>query len=682
MQLLDDVLLGNTVGTDAIAPWNANPEPTQGIIPQLDANRAFTGIGGTEIKTHSLIPDNSDNIILPDASPSQIANAVITNSNATLSDSDVDLLIGQAMSEVHEDLSKFAAQADFVDGINLAFGENWDAAGAKALAEGWYKGDFSDVPPVKVVSSAEIGGANGAFAAATDTIYLSKELLARNQGNPAAVADVLLEEIGHSVDSHLNVTDSPGDEGAIFAAGVRGKVLSAGELQRLKSEDDRATVVIDGKDTTIEMSQQQWTLLSYADWRNQNLDWKKPDNTSNWDQNRQDGKDGISIDWRRGSPFDPLNAEGINNPDYFATAGYTKANFEAGGTYKFRVSADDGIVIGAIPVGQSKKVNYITPLSQERQSPQWQKLPYGMEYSWTPTQSGQYYVFFQHYEVTGNAGIDISWEKTDQTQSGSAPPRFDSVPFGFSPIKEAKGVTLYESFDKSDYVQVVDLSQGASLTLRTGEPKYNSQTNGANGGTSPKFKSESIDTFWRLFSDRSSNPFSVVNGAFFSTREDYTQLSDPLKITYPLFDGRTESVVFDGTERREGIDLKLEIGNNRADITEFDGDLNSIKNSAYPFVLVGLKENIGEDDLLGWFKGRTLVGVRDGDSNGTNETVLILTSKGKRIQDAARILKDFGANKIIQFDGSGSSQLIAQGQNYVDGDKRNIPQFIGVLSAA
>jgi hypothetical protein len=56
--------------------------------------------------------------------------------------------------------------------------------------------------------------------------------------NPAAVADVLLEEIGHSVDARLNVTDSPGDEGAIFAAVVQGKELSEGELQGLKSEDD------------------------------------------------------------------------------------------------------------------------------------------------------------------------------------------------------------------------------------------------------------------------------------------------------------------------------------------------------------------------------------------------------------------------------------------------------------
>ncbi len=160
------------------------------------------------------------------------------------------------MSEVYGDLSKFAAEPDFAAKLNLAFGENWDAAGAKALAEGWFQGDFSDIPPVKVVSSAEIAGANGAFAAATDTIYLSKEFLAGNAANPAAVADVLLEEIGHSVDSRLNVTDSPGDEGAIFGAVVQGKELSQNVLFNFKNENDNITGrLFDGSLLDLELAQ-------------------------------------------------------------------------------------------------------------------------------------------------------------------------------------------------------------------------------------------------------------------------------------------------------------------------------------------------------------------------------------------------------------------------------------------
>ncbi len=236
----------------AIAPWNASLEPIKAIIPQLDANRVLTGGIGQEVNLPTLMPESYDNIILPDASPSLMASALTTDSNTSLPDSSVDLLTGQAMSEVYGDLTKFAADPDFAAKLNVAFGENWDAAAAKALAEEWFQGDFSDIPPVKIVSSAEIGGANGAFAAATDTIYLSKEFLTQNAANPAAVGDVLLEEIGHSVDARLNVTDSPGDEGAIFAAVVQGKELSEGELQGLKSEDDTATVLLDGHQYLVE----------------------------------------------------------------------------------------------------------------------------------------------------------------------------------------------------------------------------------------------------------------------------------------------------------------------------------------------------------------------------------------------------------------------------------------------
>ena len=236
----------------AIAPWNASLEPTKAIIPQLDANRVLTGSASQEVNIPTLTPQAYDNIILPDDLLTRRASAVSTDSNSSLPDSSVDLLTGQAMSEVYGDLSKFAAGPDFLAKMNLAFGENWDAAGAKALAEGWFHGDFSEIPPVKVVSSAEIGGANGAFAAATNTMYLSKEFLAQNAMNPAAVADVLLEEIGHSVDARLNVTDSPGDEGAIFAAVFQGKELSQGELQALKSEDDREVVAIDGHEYLVE----------------------------------------------------------------------------------------------------------------------------------------------------------------------------------------------------------------------------------------------------------------------------------------------------------------------------------------------------------------------------------------------------------------------------------------------
>ncbi|MEO1401710.1 MAG: Ig-like domain-containing protein [Cyanobacteria bacterium J06635_1] len=71
---------------------------------------------------------------------------------------------------------------------------------------------------------------------------------------PDQIAAVLLEEIGHGLDARLNHTDSPGDEGAIFSAIVRGVELNEAQWQALKGEDDTTSVVIDGQTFAAEAS--------------------------------------------------------------------------------------------------------------------------------------------------------------------------------------------------------------------------------------------------------------------------------------------------------------------------------------------------------------------------------------------------------------------------------------------
>lgn len=393
----------------AIAPWNASLEPTKAIIPQLDANRVLTGGVGQEVNLPTLTPEAYDNIILPDASLTRMASAVSTDSNSILPDSSVDLLTGQAMSEVYGDLSKFAADPDFVAKLNVAFGENWDAAAAKALAEEWFQGDFSDIPPVKVVSSAEIGGANGAFAAATDTIYVSRELLAG--GNLGAIADVLREEIGHSVDARLNVTDSPGDEGAIFGAIVQGKDLSQSDLQALKGEDDIGTVLFNGQTISIEKAgfdiQNKWATKAF-NWDSNSKSWQQVWNGTGYkdfgSNTRIDGKKGFAKDWGDGSPGD-----GVNN-DFFLLNFLTQADFEKDQNYKFQVRADDRYYIAALPVN-GDKWEYINWEGKE-------DAYGGKEIQWKPENNGKYWLFSYYMERDSKAYFDISWEKGSNPISG------------------------------------------------------------------------------------------------------------------------------------------------------------------------------------------------------------------------------------------------------------------------
>ncbi len=110
------------------------------------------------------------------------------------------------------------------------------------------------LPQIEVRSDAELKGTLGAFSTQTQKIYLSESLL---KGDLVRLRSVLIEEIGHFVDAQVNSSDSPGDEGAIFAALVLGKNLSDAELAPLKLEDDHGVIYLDDKKIAVE--QQNFT---------------------------------------------------------------------------------------------------------------------------------------------------------------------------------------------------------------------------------------------------------------------------------------------------------------------------------------------------------------------------------------------------------------------------------------
>lgn len=126
-------------------------------------------------------------------------------------------ILAAALAEVQQHLSNFALSNDFLSQMQLAYGDNFNTAVALDLAQSWQDRDFSVVPSIEFLTSAKLNGANGAYAAANDTIYVSQEFIAQNEANLAALTNLLLEEIGHRIDTLLNTTDSAGDEGAIFA---------------------------------------------------------------------------------------------------------------------------------------------------------------------------------------------------------------------------------------------------------------------------------------------------------------------------------------------------------------------------------------------------------------------------------------------------------------------------------
>ncbi|WP_306297041.1 Calx-beta domain-containing protein [Nostoc sp. C052] len=159
-----------------------------------------------------------------------------------------------ALKGVQQYLSEFATSPEFIDKMRLAFGESFNAETALNLAQAWQNQDFSVIPTIQFLSSAQLNGANGAYAAATQSIYMSQEFFNQHENDPAAIVNVVLEEVGHRVDTVLNQTDSAGDEGAIFAALLQGYNLNTETLQALKAEDDHATITVDGEAIAVEQS--------------------------------------------------------------------------------------------------------------------------------------------------------------------------------------------------------------------------------------------------------------------------------------------------------------------------------------------------------------------------------------------------------------------------------------------
>ncbi|MFM7548988.1 MAG: hypothetical protein ACKO8I_08955 [Cyanobacteriota bacterium] len=84
------------------------------------------------------------------------------------------------------------------------------------LISQWAAGEFSGLPPVELLPAASMAGAAGAYALSTGRIYLNADWLAK--ASAAQVLAVLSEELGHHLDGLLNASDTPGDEGELFAA--------------------------------------------------------------------------------------------------------------------------------------------------------------------------------------------------------------------------------------------------------------------------------------------------------------------------------------------------------------------------------------------------------------------------------------------------------------------------------
>ncbi|WP_375329244.1 Calx-beta domain-containing protein [Microcystis sp. BLCC-F210] len=153
---------------------------------------------------------------------------------------------------VDDILFNFAQSDDFYANLATAFGTSYDVVKTTELRNQWQSRNFSQLPPIEVLSGEVLGTAKGAYAVSTNKIYLSESFL--NVAASESLVKVILEEIGHYVDAQINPVDSAGDEGEYFAKVVLNQPLTEAEITRLKTENDQAVVVIDGQSVQIEQA--------------------------------------------------------------------------------------------------------------------------------------------------------------------------------------------------------------------------------------------------------------------------------------------------------------------------------------------------------------------------------------------------------------------------------------------
>ena len=192
-------------------------------------------------------------VVSPQINLSKTSEAITMSENygLLLNDDNDQSIITSALELAKNQLYSFANSSDFQTKMQLAFGV---AVDSNSFQIAWKNQDFSVIPNIEVRAGSELGGAIGAYAQATNTIYLSQDYLNQNAADIGSITSVLLEEIGHAVDAKINIVDAPGEEGAIFSGVVQGKTFEPEQIQQLKAKDDKVTVIIDGQAIEIEQA--------------------------------------------------------------------------------------------------------------------------------------------------------------------------------------------------------------------------------------------------------------------------------------------------------------------------------------------------------------------------------------------------------------------------------------------
>ena len=128
-------------------------------------------------------------------------------------------------------ITPWSLRAEAFEDLLGIYGSKMDQSRAIKWLQSFAEGDFSGLPPVITLSAERMPGLWGGYSREKNRIYLSAEC------PPERVAEVLLEEVGHFLDREFCAEETPGEEGARFAAMVLGITPTATQISAWQAEE-------------------------------------------------------------------------------------------------------------------------------------------------------------------------------------------------------------------------------------------------------------------------------------------------------------------------------------------------------------------------------------------------------------------------------------------------------------
>lgn len=238
-----------------------------------------------------------------------------------------------------------------------------------------------------------------------------------------------------------------------------------------------------------------------------------------------------------------------------------------------------------------------------------------------------------------------------------------ATPSGWT-LKQTNGnVRCFQKNNTSHYVIAVNLAKGGKLSFLYDTP---SPSSASINSPNPSFGTGSINYWW----NKDVTNFAVTNASFFNFGYSSQYLNST---TLPYVLKRSGSILASGSNIFDANQRWLE--NVGTYVTITDGP--ALPSSTSPLYTLSNNYYLGSNNVIGGLHplnanksktvstGRTMLGIRDSDGDGKKETVYILTTTSATQQVAYDILRnDFLSDQTIMFDGSGSSQMICNANEY------------------